>query len=161
MDLDSGIGGTEPAYPINIVGIVSQYSSSTPPNNGYELSPRDSADVVHTPGTAGVDNAFSGVPKTYELYNNYPNPFNPSTTIMYGLPHESKVTLKVYSLLGQEIRTLVDQNQNASFHRVEWDGRDNNGFQVSSGVYFFRIVAQSTDAKAATFIQVRKMMLMK
>jgi hypothetical protein len=161
IDFDSNIGGTEPAYPINVVGIMSQYSSSTPPNNGYEISPRDSADIVHTPGTAGVDNQFSGVPKNFELFNSYPNPFNPSTTISYGLPQQSKVTLRVYSVLGQEIATLVDDVQGASYHKIQWNGKDNNGTQVSSGVYFFRIVAQPVDGKSQTFTQVRKMMLMK
>jgi hypothetical protein len=161
IDFDSNIGGTEPAYPINVVGIMSQYSSSTPPNNGYEISPRDSADIVHTPGTAGVDNQFSGVPKNFELFNSYPNPFNPSTTISYGLPQQSKVTLRVYSVLGQEIATLVDDVQGASYHKIQWNGKDDNGTQVSSGVYFFRIVAQPVDGKSQTFTQVRKMMLMK
>jgi DNA/RNA endonuclease YhcR with UshA esterase domain len=163
LDLDAHIGGTkEPAYPINVIGIVSQFTSAaTVYNNGYEISPRDTADFIHTPGTAGVLEQFSGIPKDFELYNSYPNPFNPSTTIQYGLPQQSKVNLKVYSVLGQEIATLVDDIQNASYHRVQWNGRDNNGVQVSSGVYFFRIVAQPLDGKASPFTQVRKMMLMK
>jgi len=163
LDLDAHIGGThEPTYPLNVVGIVSQFTSSaTVYNNGYEISPRDTADYVHTPGTATVEDQFSGIPKNFELYNSYPNPFNPSTTIEYGLPQQSKVTLKVYSVLGQEIATLVDDIQNASYHHVQWNGRDSYGAQVSSGVYFFRIVAQPLDGKASPFMQVRKMMLMK
>jgi hypothetical protein len=101
------------------------------------------------------------IPSTYELRNNYPNPFNPSTTIQYDLPYQSLVTLKIYSILGQEVRTLVNDIQNASYHRIQWNGRDNSGLQVSSGVYFYRINAQPIDGKGHSFIQVRKMMLMK
>jgi hypothetical protein len=155
-------GSTARIYPINVVGVISQYSSAaTVYNNGYELEPYDTTNIIHTPGTTDVQQDLSGVPATYILYNSYPNPFNPSTTIQYGLPQQSRVNLRVYSVLGQEIATLVDDIQSASYHRVQWNGRDNNGIQVSSGVYFFRIVAQPLDGKASPFTQVRKMMLMK
>jgi hypothetical protein len=101
------------------------------------------------------------VPRVFSLSQNYPNPFNPSTTIMYGLPQQSRVTVKLYSILGQEVRTLVDETQNASFHRVQWNGRDNYGMQVSTGVYFFRINAVPLDGKTHAFTQVKKMLLMK
>ena len=101
------------------------------------------------------------VPSSFLLKQNYPNPFNPSTTIAYGLPHESRVSLKVYSVLGQEVCTLVNDVQKASYHRVMWNGRDNSGMQVSSGVYFFRMHAQPINGKVQPFAQVRKMLLMK
>jgi hypothetical protein len=109
----------------------------------------------------GVLSAFAKIPTTYELLNNFPNPFNPSTTIQYGLPHESRVTMKVYSLLGQEVSTLVNDVQSASYYRVTWNGRDQSGMQVSSGVYFFRMVAEPVNGDAQPFVQVRKMLLMK
>ncbi len=162
LDLDAAIGGSkEPAYPINVVGVVSQFTTSVPPNNGYEISPRDSLDIIHTPGITGVQNQFSGIPNTFELLNNYPNPFNPSTTILYGLPQQSHVTVTIYSVLGQELATLVNEVQAPSYYRVVWNGQDKNGGQVSSGVYFFRLVAQSTDGKAQSFMQVKKMLMMK
>jgi hypothetical protein len=155
-------GSTARIYPINVVGVVSQHTSgATVYNNGYVIEPFDTTNIIHTPGTTGVGQDLSGVPATYELYNSYPNPFNPSTTITYGLPQQSKVTLKIYTVLGQEIATLVNDIQSANYHRIQWNGRDNNGTQVSSGVYFFRIVAQPLDGKANPFTQVRKMMLMK
>jgi len=101
------------------------------------------------------------LPHEFSLSQNYPNPFNPSTTIQYALPQESRVTVKIYSILGQEVRTLVDETQGASYKKVQWNGRDNYGTQVSSGVYFFRINAMPTDGKAKTFTQVKKMLLMK
>jgi len=111
--------------------------------------------------TVGMNDVASGIPKDYELDKNYPNPFNPSTTIQYGLPRQSWVTVKVYSILGQEVRTLVDGIQNASYHRVQWNGKDNSGMQVSSGIYIFRMYALPLDGKTRSFTQAEKMLLMK
>ncbi len=108
-----------------------------------------------------VTTAAKEIPSTYEFRSNYPNPFNPSTMIQYSLPEQSRVTLKIYSILGQEVRTLVDGMQGASYYRVQWNGRDNNGTQVSSGVYFVRIFANPIGGKGNPFTQVNKMMLMK
>jgi DNA/RNA endonuclease YhcR with UshA esterase domain len=162
IDLDTDIDGTpEPQYPIKVVGIASQFTSAvTVFNNGYEIVPRDTSDIAHRI-VVSVNDLYSGIPKTFELLNNYPNPFNPSTTILYGLPQLSKVTLKVYSVLGQEITTLVNEVQSPSYYRVVWNGSDKGGAQVSSGVYFFRIVAEPMDGKTQPFMQVKKMLLMK
>ena len=109
----------------------------------------------------GVISLATDVPNAYELPANFPNPFNPSTTISYGLPQHSNVSVVIYSLLGQEVRTLVQEVQNAGSYRVTWNGRNNQGAQVSSGVYFFRMLAQPTDGKSQPFLRVNKMVLMK
>ncbi|MBM4168628.1 MAG: T9SS type A sorting domain-containing protein [Ignavibacteria bacterium] len=83
--------------------------------------------------------AVDGMPATFELFDNYPNPFNPSTTIRYSIPSQSLVKLKVFDLLGKEIVTLVNEPQNAGTYQVEWNGRDMMGSAVSSGVYFYRL----------------------
>ncbi len=80
-----------------------------------------------------------GRPVTFELFDNYPNPFNPSTTIRYSIPSQSVVKLKVFDLLGKEIVTLVNEPQNAGTYQVEWNGRDMVGSAVPSGVYFYRL----------------------
>ncbi|HEX9973272.1 MAG TPA: T9SS type A sorting domain-containing protein, partial [bacterium] len=73
----------------------------------------------------------------YQLYQNYPNPFNPITTIRYNLPQNDKVTLKIYNLLGQEVKTFFNlEHQLAGQHQVIWDGCDINGYPSTSGVYF-------------------------
>lgn len=95
------------------------------------------------------------LPSDFKLYQNYPNPFNPTTTISWQLPVASQVELTIYNLLGQKIRTLVDGRQPAGFHQVEWDGRDDAGRQVASGVYFYRLT--TVDG----FRQSRKMLLLK
>jgi hypothetical protein len=83
---------------------------------------------------------LSALPATFELVQNFPNPFNPTTTIRFALPRESKVTLKVYNLLGAEITTLVDESRGAGFHIAVWDGRDQNGQPVASGIYLYQLI---------------------
>ena len=85
----------------------------------------------------------STLPVSYELRQNFPNPFNLNTTIVYGLPNNSKVNLSVYNLLGGKVATLVNEDQNAGYKKVCWDGRDNNGNVVSTGVYFYKLEAGS------------------
>ena len=90
----------------------------------------------------------------YELGQNYPNPFNPSTVIKYNLPETNFVTLKIYNMLGQEIRTLVGGQINAGSHNIIWNGKDKMGNSVSSGAYLYQIIA-------GEFIQTKKMLLIK
>ena len=94
------------------------------------------------------------IPETFALHGNYPNPFNPTTTISYDLPKWSQVTLGIYDLLGKQIKTLVNQSQDAGNKIAMWDGTDDLGRQVSAGVYLYQI-------KAGEFTQTRKMLLLK
>jgi len=93
-------------------------------------------------------------PTDYTLYQNYPNPFNPQTTIKFYLPSGGQVELSVYNMLGQKIRTLVNESYASGEHEVVWDGASDDGYQVASGVYFYRL-------KSAGFVDTRKMNLMK
>lgn len=79
------------------------------------------------------------LPEQFSLSPNYPNPFNAGTTIAYALPQEGNVRLVIYNMLGQVVRKLVDENQTAGYKRILWDGADEHGLRVSSGVYFYRI----------------------
>jgi flagellar hook assembly protein FlgD len=79
--------------------------------------------------------------ETFELFHNYPNPFNPSTKISYTLPVSAEVELSVFNTLGQRVRTLVQQHQDAGLQTVTWNGTDDNGQNVSGGLYFFKIIA--------------------
>jgi hypothetical protein len=95
------------------------------------------------------------IPTTYELSQNFPNPFNPATTIRYGLPKAERVTLKIYNLLGAEVATLVnDEPKAAGYHVAIWDGRNKDGEVVASGVYIYRI-------RAGSFSVTKKMALVK
>ncbi len=90
----------------------------------------------------------------YSLAQNYPNPFNPSTTISFAMQKPGNVTIRVYNLLGQEIRTLIDSEITAGKHQVSWDGLNNTGIKAASGIYLYRM-----DADGQTFS--RKMLLLK
>ncbi len=79
------------------------------------------------------------IPKTFRIHQNYPNPFNPVTNIKYELPNTGNITLKIYNLLGQEVKTLVNKIQASGFYKLQWDGRNNHNLLVSSGVYFYKI----------------------
>jgi len=111
-------------------------------------------DVIPSP--TGVDPLHIGdlTPKVYSLSQNYPNPFNPTTQIGYGLPKDSRVELKVFNIMGQEVTTLVNGWQKAGYRSVVWDGNDNSGHPVASGVYFYRL-------KAEEFNFIKKMVLLK
>lgn len=86
------------------------------------------------------------VPAEFRLAQNYPNPFNPSTTIEFELKKDAYAKLSVYNMLGQRVRNLVDQKQTAGRYLVQWDGMDENGEAVSSGIYFYRIETESFSA---------------
>jgi predicted extracellular nuclease len=117
-------------------------------NSRYKLEPRTNADFVDVVLTA-VQRTGPEMPKQYALDQNFPNPFNPTTTIRYNIPAESKVTLKIYNLIGQEVATLVNTNQRMGEYTVQFDGA-----KLSSGVYFYRLTAGS-------FIQTKKLLLLK
>ncbi len=104
--------------------------------------------------TIGSKGGELGLPEHFALGQNYPNPFNPSTTISYDLPRASRVTLEVFNTLGQRVRTLVDKRQEAGRHQMVWDGRDEGGSKVSSGIYFYKIVTGEQ-------IDTKKMILLK
>jgi hypothetical protein len=93
-------------------------------------------------------------PKEFALYSCYPNPFNPSTEIRYDVAKPTVVQIKVYNSLGQEVRSLVDQHQNTGSYSVIWDGKNNIGNVMSSGIYIYRMVA-------GDFAQSYKMILLK
>lgn len=93
-------------------------------------------------------------PATFELGQNFPNPFNPVTSISYALAEPSHVRITVYNLVGQAVRVLVDKDQPVGFHTIRWDGRNQRGQSVSSGIYLYQI-------EAGTFVDTRKMLLLK
>lgn len=105
-------------------------------------------------GTATDVKDRQSVPTNYSLSQNYPNPFNPSTSIKYSIPTNSFVTVRVYDMLGREVKTLVNGAKNVGTYNVVWNGENNFGNKVSSGTYIYRITA-------GNFVQVKKMILLK
>ena len=102
-----------------------------------------------------------GIPGEFSLSPNYPNPFNPTTTISFAVPLRSSVNLRIYSLLGQEVKVLIDGEKDPGYYRIEWDGRNEAGQTVGSGVYFYRVEAIPLGGRTTGFVQVRKMLLLK
>ncbi len=94
------------------------------------------------------------LPSEYNLFQNYPNPFNPTTIISYALPKISFVTMRIYDVLGREVKTLINQEQAPGIHRVEWKGDNNYGSKIASGTYIYRI-------EAGDFSQTKKMIFLK
>ncbi len=109
--------------------------------------------LVYDP-TDVADDTPVGLPLDFSLGENYPNPFNPTTTIPFSLATPARVSLSIYNVLGQEVARLIEQPMSAGEHRVTWDGRDRTGREVASGVYFYRLIADD-------FREMRKMLLLR
>jgi hypothetical protein len=117
-------------------------------NGGVKITAKD-------PKIMATLNNHAAIPQAFALQQNFPNPFNPTTTIRYDLPRAVRVSLKVYDILGREVVTLVDSRQDAGFKTVEWDGS-----AVPSGVYVYGFVAREVDGRT-TFTAAQKMTLLK
>jgi hypothetical protein len=96
------------------------------------------------------------IPNKFALEQNYPNPFNPTTTFKYDLPTESKVKLSIYNVLGQIVEILVDEIESAGYRSINWNAKD-----MVSGVYFYRLEASSVSDPSKSFVQVKKILLIK
>ena len=99
-------------------------------------------------------NDTSNLPNEFELLDNYPNPFNPSTSISFNIPNEVYTEVAIYNMMGQKVRTLHNGNLQAGRHHIFFDGFDDNNLQLGSGVYFYRVTAGEFNAT-------KKMMLVK
>lgn len=142
------------ATAVDVDGLESAFSNTDQVygeyNNPWKINTADSMLVI-LPET---------LPESYSLGPNFPNPFNPTTAIRYDLPEDSYVELKVYDLIGREIRTLIHENQVAGSKNVQWDGKESFGNPVSSGMYVYHISARSRESNLQ-FSQTRKMILLK
>ncbi len=92
-------------------------------------------------------------PDAFGLSQNFPNPFNPETQISYSLPQDAHVTLTIFNIVGQKVKTLVDELQDAGYKTIHWDGKNDSGNEVSSGIYFYRI-------QAGDYSQTKRMVLL-
>ena len=123
-------------------------------------TPRAESESVYTytvtdANGASASLALQTLPTAFALADNFPNPFNPATTIKYALPQAADVELTVYNVVGQPVRTLVAEHQSAGRYVVEWDATDDSGHSLSSGMYFYRLQA------GEKFREVKKMLLLK
>jgi len=104
--------------------------------------------------------SLSTLPVRYYLHQNYPNPFNPNTIIKFDLPARSQVEVSIYDVNGKLVKKLINDQKEAGYHSIEWNGTDTYGRKVSSGIYFYRISAKNL-RNGSEFIQTKKMVLLK
>jgi hypothetical protein len=117
-----------------------------------ESNPSDTVSATIEPLTS--INSNSQIPREYALFQNYPNPFNPETIIEYDLPRASDVLISIYSITGAKVRNLVSGSRQAGHHFVSWNGMDENGKPLASGLYFYVIHAEQ-------FTATKKMILLR
>ena len=126
-------------------GIVVSYISERDPNQVFSST----TDVegryrVVLDSPTAVESMLGTAPAVFRLFQNYPNPFNPSTRIPYYLHRDARVNLRIYNIIGQPVRTLVDSRQLHGLHSTTWDGRDDSGFGAGAGVYFARLIVDGS-----------------
>jgi hypothetical protein len=121
---------------------------------GQTITGTDAIQTVGCGTGKAMAEAEAGIPAGYALLQNYPNPFNPETEMRFQLPEAGYVVVKIFNINGEEIRTLVEAEHEAGYHRVRWNGKDKNGDPVASGIYLYQL-------RAGNFSQVRKMSLLR
>jgi hypothetical protein len=107
--------------------------------------------------TSVQDPETAKIPDRFYLADNYPNPFNPQTTIRYQLPVTTPIKIEIYNILGKRVRTLIDRVQQSGEHYIRWDTKDDFGHPVASGVYIYRMQVESTER----FVDFKKMLLLR
>jgi hypothetical protein len=117
---------------------ANRFSETKPVNLG--LGKSEVNFVLEPKGTTGVnEQPDTTIPKTIELYGNFPNPFNPTTQIAFGLPVAMRVTIRIFNVLGEEVAVLQDGMINAGVHRLTWNGRNKAGREMGTGLYLYRL----------------------
>lgn len=129
-------------------GYYTDNSSGCTMTSGAAQANRPNITLFFSPAT-GTSNLLTGIPVKYDLKQNYPNPFNPTTKINYDLPKDGFVMLKIYDVLGREVRTLVNEVKQAGYHSVDFDATT-----LASGVYFYKL-------ESGAFSDIKRMMLIK
>jgi hypothetical protein len=141
---------TNPGHSLSLV--YNDLSSGKP--RVAHVNPEVTGNPIDLVGAKSNPEAEPPLPTHYNLAQNFPNPFNPSTTVAYSLKDAGRVTINIFNVLGQNVKTLVDEYQAAGEYTAIWDGHDDDGNSVGTGVYFYRI-------KAGDFSDIKKMVLMK
>ncbi len=135
-----------------LLDIQSQFGNSDPnftDAQGFAL-----LDTLEASSPTGISDAQIGVPTSFSLGQNYPNPFNPETVISFDLSQSETVSLAVYNLLGQRVRVLTNGGLEAGSHQVRWNGTDDSGRLVASGIYVYRLTADNrSESKKMLFLQ--------
>jgi hypothetical protein len=119
----------------NMVFKIRRYAPDYVGLAGHDLTPGDPIEIYST----NIENRSGNLPLRFRVRQNYPNPFNPTTSICYELPVTGMVQLTIYNIMGQEVKALVDEFKTAGYFETMWDGTDNLGRNVDSGIYFYKL----------------------
>jgi len=144
------------------LGVHEHWNNATDKKYTRNLNPTTGTgiELIETEQTSTGVADRENSPEYFQIYQNYPNPFNPSTTIIYSLQEKSSVEIKIFDLQGREIKSFAIGAQSAGYQRVVWNGTNDRGNPLSSGVYVYRVRASSMgDGK--TFAKSAKMLLLK
>ena len=129
---------------------LSSYGSAV-----YTISTQEEMVILPPiPPIVSVDDQVATFPTDFHLFQNFPNPFNPSTTIRYSIVEPGNVSIKIYDVLGREVKTIVNEIKTAGTYSSKWNGNDSFGNKVSSGIYFYRM-------ESGSFVEAKKMILLK
>lgn len=142
---------TDMSFQMNVYSVASNGDTSLPATRGV-----CTGNINMCPGniTKDIKDTQVILPTRNALYQNYPNPFNLSTEISFSLAEPGHVTIDIYDLLGRKIVTLIDRTFESGEHNIPWDGRDADGSDAASGIYFYCL-------KAGQYTEIRKMMMLK
>ena len=125
--------------------------------NGLKMA-ASAAKTAYQPIAVSVESAVE-IPKEFSVSQNYPNPFNPSTKIIYSVPRSADIQISVFDLMGREIAVLENSRKEVGAYSTIWNSKNISGQTVSSGIYFYRIVAKTE--KGIEFVKTNKMLLVK
>ena len=127
---------------------------AVPAGNGYVIPAKSVVTMVGKLDGSAIGEIQTDIPQKYQLYQNYPNPFNPGTKIKYLIPRNSFVSLKVFNMLGQQITTLVNEEQKAGEYTIDFSANGGNASSLASGIYMYRL-------QAGNFSSTKKMILIR
>lgn len=157
IDSDTDIDGQpEPVWPQDVIGIFNQFDFSIPYDGGYQILPRSYADFL--PPTSVTPDEASNLPTRFQLHPNFPNPFNPSTTLRFDVPvtagNKALVEISIFNILGQKVKTLFKGTKPAGRYSLKWDGTNDAGLAAPAGIYLATL-------KTNSYSQTIKLVLLK
>jgi hypothetical protein len=124
-----------------IIAMIENYRTQLLWNN-FMANPeiKSMVDSVFVPDTVSSVNDKFNTPESFYLYGNYPNPFNPSTTISFFIPGNANVEINIFNMLGEKVKLLLNNKLNYGKHNISWNGKNDNGSELTSGIYLYRII---------------------
>ncbi len=139
--------------PLKSLGVHEHWNNSTDKQYSRNLGIGEGIELIKilNPTPTAVEPSNGDIPATFTLFANYPNPFNPSTTICYSLPTAADIRLNIYNVTGEKVRTLINQHQSAGTFHISWNGRNDNDVRVASGIFIYRmerITGRETDSQS-------------